>query len=160
MKKILTTMVLIAMVLSANAHHQTYHNDYTCCTCNQNMYEEVIKLISVMEKTSCIECMEGVKLNNDVMETYGGEIVLKKEGNSIFITHKELKTMIEYRFMNPHRRYCYDINSMRTELYIHNVGLLEYIRKKLCRNKNIKNIYIYTDQIPGASYVCIEYYHL
>ena len=156
MKRFLTTMVLIAMVLSANAQ----------CNCQQqrvnylNTYHEVIKLISVMEKTSCIECMEGIKLNNDVMETYGGEIILKKERNCILITHKELKTMIEYRLMNPHRRFYNDINTIRTELYMHNVELLKYINKKLYYNRNIKNIYIITDQIPGASYVCIEYYHL
>ena len=161
MKKILTTMVLIAMLLSANAQCQCHcHQQHVCSSCNQNIYHEVIKLISVMEKTSCIECMEGIKLNNDVMETYGGEIILKKEGNSIFITNKELKTMIEYRFMNPHRRFYNDIHSIRTELYMYNVELLKYINKKLCHNRNIKNIYIYTDQIPGASYVCIEYYHL
>jgi hypothetical protein len=157
MKRFLTTMVLIAMVLSANAQNQVYHYD---CACDQNTYEEVIKLIDVMEKTSYIEKIEDVKLNNDIMETYGGNIVLKKEGNSIFITYKELKTLIEHRLMNPHRRYCHDINSIRTELYIHNVRLLEYIRKKLCRNRSIKSIYIYTDQITGASYVCIEYYNL
>ena len=161
MRKIITTMVLIAMVLSANAQ----------CNCRQqrenqqrvnylNTYHEVIKLIGVMEKTSCIECMEGIKLNNDVMETCGGEIILKKERNCILITHKELKTMIEYRLMNPHRRFYNDINSIRTELYMHNVELLKYINKKLYYNRNIKNIYIITDQIPGASYVCIEYYHL
>ena len=42
MKKILTTLALIAMVLSANAQNQVYHYD---CAYNQNMYEEVIKLI-------------------------------------------------------------------------------------------------------------------
>ena len=157
MKKILTTLALIAMVLSANAQ----------CNCQKqqvgyslNTYDEVIKLVRVMERTSCIECIEGIKLNNDVMETYGGEIILKKERNRILITHKELKTMIEYRLMNPHRRFVNDINSIRTELYMHNIELLKYINKKLCRNRNIKNIYIITDQIPGASYVCIEYYHL
>ena len=157
MKRFLTTMVLIAMVLSANAQ----------CHCHQqqvgyslNTYDEVLKLVRVMESTSCIECVEGIKLNNDVMETHGGEIILKKERNRILITHKELKTMIEYRLMNPHRRFVNDINTIRTELYMHNIELLKYINKKLCRNRNIKNIYIITDQIPGASYVCIEYYHL
>lgn len=157
MRKNITIMVLIAMVLSANAQ----------CHCRQqqvgyslNTYDEVIKLVRVMESTSCIEYMEGIKLNNDVMETHGGEIILKKERNLILITHKELKTMIEYRLMNPHRRFVNDINSIRTELYMHNIELLKYINKKLCRNRNIKNIYIITDQIPGASYVCIEYYHL
>ena len=157
MKRFLTTMVLIAMVLSANAQ----------CHCHQqqvgyslNTYDEVLKLVRVMESTSCIECVEGIKLNNDVMETHGGEIILKKERNLILITHKELKTMIEYRLMNPHRQFHSDINTIRTELYMHNIELLKYINKKLCRNRNIKNIYIITDQIPGASYVCIEYYHL
>ena len=157
MKRVFTTIVLVLMVLSANAQ----------CHCHQqqvgyslNTYDEVIKLVRVMESTSCIEYMEGIKLNNDVMETHGGEIILKKERNRILITHKELKTMIEYRLINPHRRFVNDINSIRTELYMHNIELLKYINKKLCRNRNIKNIYIITDQIPGASYVCIEYYHL
>ena len=157
MRKNITTMVLIAMVLSANAQ----------CNCHQqqvgyslNTYDEVLKLVRVMESTSCIECVEGIKLNNDVMETHGGEIILKKERNLILITHKELKTMIEYRLMNPHRQFHSDINTIRTELYMHNIELFKYINKKLCRNRNIKNIYIITDQIPGASYVCIEYYHL
>jgi hypothetical protein len=159
MKRFLTTMVLIAMVLSANAQCHC-HQQQMRYSCNQNIYDEVIKLVRVIESTSCIECMEGIKLNNDVMETYGGEIILKKERNLILITHKELKTMIEYRLMNPHRRFVNDINSIRTELYMYNVELLKYINKKLYYNRNIKNIYIVTDQIPGASYVCIEYYHL
>jgi hypothetical protein len=152
-------MFLIAMVLSANAQCHC-HQQQMRYSCNQNIYDEVIKLVRVIESTSCIECMEGIKLNNDVMETYGGEIILKKERNLILITHKELKTMIEYRLMNPHRRFVNDINSIRTELYMYNVELLKYINKKLYYNRNIKNIYIVTDQIPGASYVCIEYYHL
>lgn len=159
MKKLLTTMVLIAMVLSANAQCHC-HQQQVGYSCNQNIYDEVIKLVRVMESTSCIEYMEGIKLNNDVMETYGGEIILKKERNLILITHKELKTMIEYRLMNPHRRFINDINSIRTELYMRNIELLKYINKKLCHNRNIKNIYIITDNIPGASYVCIEYYNL
>ena len=159
MKKILTTMVLIAMVLSANAQCNC-HQQRVSYSYNLNTYDEVIKLVRVMEATSCIEYMEGIKLNNDVMKTSGGEIILKKTGNCILITHKELKSMIEYRLMNPHRRFVNDINSIRTELYMHNIELLKYINKKLCRNRNIKNIYITTDHIPGASYVCIEYYHL
>jgi hypothetical protein len=159
MKRFLTTMVLIAMVLSANAQCNC-HQQRVSYSYNLNTYDEVIKLVRVIESTSCIECMEGIKLNNDVMETSGGEIILKKERNLILITHKELKTMIEYRLMNPHRRFVNDINSIRTELYMYNVELLKYINKKLYYNRNIKNIYIITDQIPGASYVCIEYYNL
>jgi hypothetical protein len=153
MKKILTTIFLIAaMVLSANAQCHC-NQQHVCSSFNRNIYNEVINLISVMEKTYCVECMEG-------METYGGEIILKKERNRILITHRELKSMIEYQLTNPHRRFYNDINTIRTELYMHNVELLKYINKKLCYNRNIKNIYIVTDQIPGASYVCIEYYHL
>ena len=49
MKKILTTMVLIAMVLSANAQRIYPMREY-----NQQTYAEVIKLIDKIEKISYI----------------------------------------------------------------------------------------------------------
>jgi hypothetical protein len=154
MKKILTTMVLIAMVLSANAQRI-----YPMRECNQQTYTEVIELIDKIEKLSYIEKMEHIELNCDMMRTYGGEIEIRKQGNKIEITHLEFTDMLRDIRVNPHRQH-YDINAIKTELYIQNVHLFEYISGQIYNNRNVKNMYIATDQKIGAPHIYIEYYHL
>ena len=154
MKRFLTTMVLIAMVLSANAQRI-----YPMRECNQQTYTEVIKLIDKIEKISYIEKMENIELNCNMMRTYGGEIELRKEGNRIVITHLEFTDMLRHHVMNPHNQ-CYNINSIKTELYIQNVKLFEYISGQIYNNRNVKNMYIATDQKIGAPHIYIEYYRL
>lgn len=158
MKKILLILSLIVVVLTANAqHHQRSQQSRRIIpmyVCNQNTYEEVIKLLDVIEKTSFIEKMEGIKLDNSLLSTYGGEILLRKEGNSIIITHTEFTKMLE----DPRR--AHDSNNIRTELYIQNVKLFEYISERLYGNRQIKNIYINTNVRTGAPYICVEYYRL
>jgi hypothetical protein len=153
MKKILTTMVLIAIVLSANAQRI-----YPMRECNQQTYAEVIKLIDKIEKISYIEKMDNIELNCNIMRTYGGEIELRKEGNRIVITHLEFTDMLRHHVMNHHNHY--NINSIKTELYIQNVKLFEYISGQIYNNRNVKNMYIATDQKIGAPHIYIEYYRL
>ena len=155
MKRLLTILSLVLVVLSANAQHRIY----PMRECNQNTYAEVIKLIDKIEKTSFIERMEGVQLNNEVLYTYGGEILLRKDGNNIVIIHREFTDMLEKHIMNHHHR-AYNINNIRTELYIQNVRLFEYISEYICRNRNIKNMYINTNTRTGAAYIQIEYNRL
>ena len=145
-------MVLIAMVLSANAQRI-----YPMRECNQQTYAEVIKLIDKIEKMSYIEKMDRIELNCDMMRTYGGEIELRKEGNRIVITHLEFTDMLRHHVMNHHNHY--NINSIKTELYIQNVKLFEYISGQI-NNRNVKNMYIATDQKIGAPHIYIEYYRL
>lgn len=154
MKRFLTTMVLIAMVLSANAQRICPMRE-----CNQQTYAEVIKLIDKIEKISYIEKMDHIELNCNMMRTYGGEIELRKEGNRIVITHLEFTDMLRHHVMNHHKQ-CYNINSIKTELYIQNVKLFEYISGHIYNNRNVKNMYIATDQKIGAPHIYIEYYRL
>ena len=158
MKKILTTMVLIAMVLSANAQQQYILQR----GCNEKTYAEVIELIDKIEKISVIEKMEGIDLNNEMLSTYGGEIILRKEGNSIIITLQEYNAVLENLISNPHNK-RYDINSIRTDLHINTVKLFEYLHKKMYFehwSRMIKNMYIKTNQRTGAAYIQIEYKNL
>ena len=158
MRKIITTMVLIAMVLSANAQQQYILKR----GCNEKTYAEVIELIDKIEKISVIEKMEGIDLNNEMLSTYGGEIILRKEGNSIIITLQEYNAVLENLISNPHNK-RYDINSIRTDLHIHTVKLFEYLHKKMYFeqwSRMIKNMYIKTNQRTGAAYIQIEYKNL
>lgn len=155
MKRLLTILSIMIVVLSANAHQRIC----PMCVCDKNTYAEVIKIIDIMEKTSFIEQMEGIRYNNGVISTYGGEFILQKESNSIMIMHDEFTEMLNDYLMNPHRRH-YDINTIRTELCIQNVKLFEYISDRLYGNRNIKNIYINTITRTGATYIQIDYYRL
>jgi hypothetical protein len=158
MKRFLTTMVLIALVLSANAQQQYILQR----GCNEKTYAEVIELIDKIEKISIIEKMEGIDLDNEMLSTYGGEVILRKDGNSIIITLREYTAVLENLIANPHNK-RYDINSIITDLHIHTVKLFEYIHEKMYFNKcsrMIKNIYIKTNTRTGAAYIQIEYYRL
>ena len=158
MKKILTTMALIAMVLSANAQQQYILQR----GCNEKTYTEVIELIDKIEKISVIEKMEGIDLNNEMLSTYGGEIIVRKEGNSIIITLQEYTAVLENMLSNPHNK-RYDINGVRTDLHIHTVKLFEYLHEKMYFeqwSRMIKNMYIKTNQRTGAAYIQIEYKNL
>ena len=158
MRKNITTLALIAMVLSANAQQQYILKR----GCNEKTYAEVIELIDKMEKISVIEKMEGIDLNNEMLSTYGGEIILRKEGNSIIITLQEYNAVLENLIANPHDK-RYDINSIRTDLHIHTVKLFEYLHKKMYFeqwSRMIKNMYIKTNQRTGAAYIKIEYKNL
>ena len=158
MKRFLTTMVLIAMVLSTNAQQQYILKR----GCNEKTYAEVIELIDKMEKISVIEKIEDIDLNNEMLSTYGGEIILRKDGNSIIITLQEYTTVLENLSANPHNK-RYDINSIRTDLHIHTVKLFEYLHEKMYFehwSRMIKNMYIKTNQRTGAAYIQIEYKNL
>ena len=157
MKRLLTILSLVLVVLTANAQKFIPQRG-----CSEKTYAEVIELLDKIEKTSLIEKMEGIQLDNEMMTTYWGEVLLRKEGNSIIISIREYTAVLEDLLSNP-RNTRYEINHIRTELCIQTVKMYEYIYKKLyfenwCRG--IKNVYIKTNQRTGGTYIQIEYKHL
>lgn len=90
MKRVFTTIVLVLMVLSANAQQRIFPlYDITSRT-----YDEALELMSVMERSSFIERMENVDLNADRFTTSGGEILMVKDRNAIKVIHVEFTNMI------------------------------------------------------------------
>lgn len=126
---------------------------------NYGTYEEVLELITMMERSSYIERMEGVKLDADRMTTYGGEILLIKETNSIKIIHVEFTRLLNEHITDVSRRW-YPIESIRTELIIQNAEMFDYISRRLSANRRIKNMYIKMDPQTGGAYIRIDYHNL
>jgi hypothetical protein len=126
---------------------------------NYDTYEEVLELITMMERASYIERMEGVRLDADRMTTYGGEILLTKETNSIKIIHVEFTRLLQDHITDVSRRW-YPIESIRTELIIQNAEMFDYISRRLSANRRIKNMYIKMDPQTGGAYIRIDYHNL
>lgn len=126
---------------------------------NYDTYEEVLELITMMERASYIERMEGVRLDADQMTTYGGEILMIKETNSIKIIHVEFTRLLHDHITDVSRRW-YPIESIRTELIIQNAEMFDYISRRLSANRRIKNMYIKMDPQTGGAYIRIDYHNL
>ena len=126
---------------------------------NYDTYEEVLELITMMERASYIERMEGVRLDADQMTTYGGEIQMIKETNSIKIIHVEFTRLLHEHITDVSRRW-YPIESIRTELIIQNAEMFNYISRRLSANRRIKNMYIKMDPQTGGAYIRIDYHNL
>lgn len=126
---------------------------------NQSVYDEAIKLITMMERSSFIERMEGVKLDTNKLSTSYGEILLEKEGNSIKVMHGEFTAMIEKHLVDPRYRSA-DTDSIRTELIIQNARFFEYLFMKMEGNSRVKNMYIQVDPRTGAAFIRINYHRL
>lgn len=126
---------------------------------DRSTYDEAFELISIMERSSFIEKMEGIRLDADLLTTSGGEIMLRREGNSIRIIPVEFTKMLDEHIANPNRRW-YDIDSIRTELIIQNAKLFEFMNEMLSGNRNIKKICIKMDPRNGGAYIRVDYYRL
>jgi hypothetical protein len=126
---------------------------------NYGTYEEVLELITMMEHASYIEKMEGVRLDADRATTYGGEILLMKETNSIKIIHVEFTRLLHDHITDVSRRW-YSIENIRTELIIQNAEMFDYISRRLSANRRIKNMYIKMDPQTGGAYIRIDYHNL
>lgn len=126
---------------------------------DRSTYDEAFELITIMERASYIEKMEGIRLDADLLTTSGGEIMLRREGNSIRIIPVEFTKMLDEHIANPNRRW-YDIDSIRTELIIQNAELFEFISEVLSGNRNIKKICIKMDPRNGGAYIRVDYYRL
>lgn len=154
MKKLITFLIMMLTAINITAQQRIK----PIIEINQRTYDEVVELLNIMERTSFIERMEGIKLDANLLTTSGGEIILRKEGNSINITHAEFSKMLDEHIANPNQRW-YDIDSIRTELHLQNAELYDYLYRMLSRNPHIKNIYIKVNQ-SGASYIQVKYYKL
>lgn len=126
---------------------------------NYGTYEEVLELITMMEHASYIEKMEGVRLDADRATTYGGEILVMKETNSIKIIHVEFTRLLHDHITDVSRRW-YSIENIRTELIIQNAEMFDYISRRLSANRRIKNMYIKMDPQTGGAYIRIDYHNL
>jgi hypothetical protein len=126
---------------------------------NQGTYEAALEIITMMERASFIERMEGVKLIADRATTPGGEILVMKESNSIKIIHVEFTRLLHEHITDVSRRW-YPIESIRTELIIQNAEMFNYISRKLSANRRIKNMYIKMDPQTGGAYIRIDYHNL
>lgn len=126
---------------------------------DRSTYDEAFELITIMERASYIEKMEGIRLDADLLTTSGGEIMLRREGNSIRIIPVEFTKMLDEHIANPNRRW-YDIDSIRTELIIQNAELFEFMSEVLSGNRNIKKICIKMDPRNGGAYIRVDYYRL
>ena len=153
MKNIILVLALLSTI-AANAQPRIPMADI-----NQGTYEAALEIITLMERASFIEKMEGVKLDADRASTSGGEIMLRREGNSIRIISVELTKMLDEHIANPNRRW-YDIDSIRTELIIQNAEMFNYISGRLSTNRRIKNMYIKMDPRTGGAYIRIDYHNL
>lgn len=122
-------------------------------------YNETFELITIMEQAAFIEKIEGIRLDADLLTTSGGEIMLRREGNSIIIIHVEFTKMLDEHVANPNRIW-YDIDSIRTELIIQNAKLFEFMSESLSGNRNIKKICIKMDPRTGGAYIRVDYYRL
>lgn len=155
MKRFITILVFASLAFLANAQHRIVPVTEVC----RGTYEEVIGLISLMERIYAIERMEGIKLDANYMNTHAGEFMLMRDVNSINIAHKEFTVMLNDHIDHPNRRY-YDTKSIATELLIQNVKLFEYLSEHLQKNNRIKTMHIEVEPKSGASYIRITYYKL
>ena len=154
MKRLIVFFVLLSAI-AANAQQRIL----PMVDVNQETYEEVLELITMMERASYIERMEGVKLDANRVTTYGGEILLMKETNSIKIIHVEFTRLLQDHITDVSRRW-YPIENIRTELIIQNAEMFNYISRRLSANRRIKNMYIKMDPQTGGAYIRIDYHNL
>lgn len=151
-------IILILSLLSAIAANAQQRID-PMVDINQETYEAALEIITMMERSSFIERMEGVKLDTDRATTSDGEILVMKESNSIKIIHVEFTRMLHEHITDVSRRW-YPIESIRTELIIQNAEMFKYISRRLSANRRIKNMYIKMDPQTGGVYIRIDYYNL
>lgn len=154
MKRLIVFFALLSAI-AANAQQRIL----PMVDVNQETYEEVLELITMMERASYIERMEGVKLDANRVTTYGGEILLMKETNSIKIIHVEFTRLLQDHITDVSRRW-YHIENIRTELIIQNAEMFNYISRRLSANRRIKNMYIKMDPQTGGAYIRIDYHNL
>ena len=155
MKRFITILVLVLTAITSNAQMRIrpVHEVY------RRTYQEVLDIIFLMERTSAVERMEKIKLDDDLISTSGGEFMLQKDVNSIKITHQELMEALDDHVTNNRRRW-YSIENIRTELILQNAKLYEYMLEELDGNRRIKNMYIKTDLRTGGTYIRIDFYKL
>lgn len=120
-------------------------------------YEEATKLVLMMVRTSHIEKYEGIKLDNDYLTTYYGEISLRRDGHSIRIEISEFTKILNEHIYYPSRR-KYSLNQIQTELILQTADLYEYMSRHLVRNQGIKNLYIKIDSRTGGAYISVDFY--
>lgn len=154
MKNIILVLALLSAI-AANAQQRIL----PMVDINQGTYEAALEIITLMERASFIERIEGVKLDADRASTTGGEILLRREGNSIRIINVEFTKMLDEHIANPNRRW-HDIDSIRTELIIQNAKLFEFLSEVLSGNRNVKKMYIKMDPRTGGAYIRVDYYRL
>lgn len=154
MKRLIVIFALLTAI-AANAQQRIV----PMVDINYGTYEEVLELITMMERASYIEKMEGVRLDADRATTYGGEILLMKETNSIKIIHVEFTRLLHDHITDVSRRW-YSIENIRTELIIQNAEMFDYISRRLSANRRIKNMYIKMDPQTGGAYIRIDYHNL
>lgn len=155
MKNIILVLALLSAI-AANAQQRIH----PMINIDQGTYEAALEIITMMEQASFIERMEGVKLEDVIRTTTpGGEILLRREGNSIRIINVEFTKMLDEHIANPNRRW-HDIDSIRTELIIQNAKLLEFLSERLSGNRNVKKMYIKMDPRTGGAYIRVDYYRL
>ena len=155
MKRLIVILAMMLAAIAADAQQRIL----PMVDINQGTYEDALEIITLMERASFIERMEGVRLDADRATTSGGEILLMKETNSIKIIHVEFTRMLHEHITNVSRRW-YPIESIRTELIIQNAAMFSYISRRLSANRRIKNMYIKMDPQTGGAYIRIEYYNL
>lgn len=154
MKRLIIILALLSAI-AANAQQRII----PWLDIDRTTYDEAFELITIMERASFIEKMEGIRMDADLVTTSGGEIMLRREGNSIRIIPVEFTKMLDEHIANPNRRW-YDIDSIRTELIIQNAEMFDYISRRLSGNRNIKKICIKMDPRNGGAYIRVDYYRL
>ena len=154
MKRLMVIFALLSAI-AANAQQRIT----PMIDIDRTTYDEAFDLITIMERASYIEKMEGIRLDADLLTTSGGEIMLRREGNSIRIIPVEFAKMLDEHIANPNRGW-YDIDSIRTELIIQNAKLFEFMSEVLSGNRNIKKMSIRMDPRSGGSYIRIDYYRM
>lgn len=155
MKRLIVIIAMLLSAIAANAQQRIT----PMIDIDRTTYDEVFELITIIERASFIEKMEGIGLDADLLTTSGGEIMLRREGNSIRIIPVEFTKMLDEHISNPNRRW-HDIDSIRTELIIQNAEMFEYISRRLSGNRNIKKICIKMDSRTGGAYIRIDYHNL
>lgn len=154
MKRLILILALLSAI-AANAQQRIL----PMVDINQGTYEAALEIITMMERVSFIEKMEGIKLDADQVTTSGGEILVMKETNSIKIIHVEFTRLLHEHITDVSRRW-YPIESIRTELIIQNAEMFNYISRRLSANRRIKNMYIKMDPQTGGAYIRIDYHNL
>jgi hypothetical protein len=154
MKRLIVILALLSAI-AANAQQRIL----PMVDINQETYEAALEIITMMERVSFIEKMEGIKLDADRATTSGGEILVMKENNSIKIIHVEFTRLLHEHITDVSRRW-YPIESIRTELIIQNAEMFNYISRRLSANRRIKNMYIKMDPQTGGAYIRIDYHNL
>ena len=153
MKKIFVILTFMLTAIAANSQQRiTPVMDITHST-----YEEAVKLVLVMVRTSHIERYEGIKLDNDYLTTYYGEISLRRDGHSIRIDIAEFTKILNEHISYPNRR-KYSIGQIQTELILQTADLYEYMSHHLVNNRRIKNMYIKIDSRTGGAYILVDLY--